>query len=109
MQDELNQFKHLDVWELVECPVGRNIITVKWLWKNMTDAENTVHQSPRGIFINQSQYTLEILKKHGMEKCDSISIPMATARIDADLQGTPTDQTKYHSMIGGLMYLVETV
>ncbi|GKB60598.1 retrovirus-related pol polyprotein from transposon TNT 1-94 [Tanacetum coccineum] len=26
MQDELNQFKHLDVWELVECPVGRNII-----------------------------------------------------------------------------------
>ncbi|GKD97053.1 hypothetical protein Tco_1380950 [Tanacetum coccineum] len=30
---------------------------------------------------------------------------MATARIDADLQGTPTDQTKYHSMIEGLMYL----
>ncbi|GKE29019.1 hypothetical protein Tco_1444403 [Tanacetum coccineum] len=29
---------------------------------------------------------------------------MATARIDADLQGTPIDQTKYHSMIGGLMY-----
>ncbi|GKD58842.1 hypothetical protein Tco_1296351 [Tanacetum coccineum] len=30
---------------------------------------------------------------------------MATARINADLQGTPTDQTKYRSMIGGLMYL----
>ncbi|GJX60918.1 hypothetical protein Tco_0292308 [Tanacetum coccineum] len=30
---------------------------------------------------------------------------MATARIDADLQGTPTDQTKYRSMIGSLMYL----
>ncbi|GJU06393.1 hypothetical protein Tco_1122823 [Tanacetum coccineum] len=30
---------------------------------------------------------------------------MATARLDADLQGTPTDQTKYHQMIGGLMYL----
>ncbi|GJU12901.1 hypothetical protein Tco_1135297 [Tanacetum coccineum] len=26
MQDELNQFKRLDVWELVKCPVGRNII-----------------------------------------------------------------------------------
>ncbi|GKD20607.1 retrovirus-related pol polyprotein from transposon TNT 1-94 [Tanacetum coccineum] len=64
-----------------------------------------VHQSPRGIFISQSQYTLEILKKHGMEKCDPISTSMATSRIDADLQGTPTDQTKYHSMIGGLMYL----
>ncbi|GJV30625.1 retrovirus-related pol polyprotein from transposon TNT 1-94 [Tanacetum coccineum] len=42
MQDELNQFKRLDVWELVECPIGRNIIAVKWIWKNKTDAENTV-------------------------------------------------------------------
>ncbi|GJV00938.1 retrotransposon protein, putative, unclassified [Tanacetum coccineum] len=31
-----------------------------------------IHQSPRGIFINQAKYTLEILKKHGMDKCDSI-------------------------------------
>ncbi|GJU28668.1 hypothetical protein Tco_1167289 [Tanacetum coccineum] len=31
MQDEINQFKRLDVWELVECPIGRNIITVKWI------------------------------------------------------------------------------
>ncbi|GJY69227.1 retrovirus-related pol polyprotein from transposon TNT 1-94 [Tanacetum coccineum] len=64
-----------------------------------------IHQSTRLIFISQSQYTLEILKKHGMDGCDSISTPMATARIDADLQGTPTNQTKYHSMIGGLMHL----
>ncbi|GJY39307.1 retrotransposon protein, putative, unclassified [Tanacetum coccineum] len=27
-----------------------------------------IHQSPRGIFINQAKYSLEILKKHGMEK-----------------------------------------
>ncbi|GJX09276.1 hypothetical protein Tco_0199135 [Tanacetum coccineum] len=31
MQDELNQFKHLGVWELVESPIGRNIIAVKWI------------------------------------------------------------------------------
>ncbi|GKB60597.1 hypothetical protein Tco_0916783 [Tanacetum coccineum] len=30
---------------------------------------------------------------------------MATTKLDADLQGTPVDQTKYRSMIGGLMYL----
>ncbi|GKA05647.1 gag-pol polyprotein [Tanacetum coccineum] len=42
MQDELNQFKCLDVWVLVECPIGRNIIAVKWIWKIKTDAENTV-------------------------------------------------------------------
>ncbi|GJT31720.1 gag-pol polyprotein [Tanacetum coccineum] len=42
MQDDLNQFKRLDVWELVKCPVGRNIIKVKWIWKNKTDVEITV-------------------------------------------------------------------
>ncbi|GKD14960.1 retrovirus-related pol polyprotein from transposon TNT 1-94 [Tanacetum coccineum] len=54
-----------------------------------------VLQSPYGIFISQSQYTLELVKKHGMDGCDSISTPMATARIDADLQSTPIDQIKY--------------
>ncbi|GKE17397.1 retrovirus-related pol polyprotein from transposon TNT 1-94 [Tanacetum coccineum] len=64
-----------------------------------------VHQSPRGIFISQSQYAIELLKKHGMDECVSMSTPMATERLDADLQGTPTDQTTYRQMIGGLMYL----
>ncbi|GKA99043.1 retrovirus-related pol polyprotein from transposon TNT 1-94 [Tanacetum coccineum] len=64
-----------------------------------------VHQSPRGIFICQSEYTIDLLKKHGMEKCNTISTPIDTTKLDADLQGTQVDQTKYHSMIGGLMYL----
>ncbi|GJU11033.1 retrovirus-related pol polyprotein from transposon TNT 1-94 [Tanacetum coccineum] len=42
MQDELSQFKRLDVWQLVPLPEGRHAIKVKWLWKNKTDAENTV-------------------------------------------------------------------
>ncbi|GKB06329.1 retrovirus-related pol polyprotein from transposon TNT 1-94 [Tanacetum coccineum] len=64
-----------------------------------------VHQSPRGIFISQSQYEIELLKKHGLDECVSMSTPMATERLDADLQGPPTDQTTYRRMIGGLMYL----
>ncbi|GJS48018.1 retrovirus-related pol polyprotein from transposon TNT 1-94 [Tanacetum coccineum] len=44
-----------------------------------------VHQSPCEIFICQSQYTIDLLKKHGMEKCDTVTTPMATAKIDADL------------------------
>ncbi|GJT07102.1 putative ribonuclease H-like domain-containing protein [Tanacetum coccineum] len=54
-----------------------------------------IHQSPRGIFINQAKYAQEILKKHGMTSCDSIGTPMATKHLDADLSGTPVDQTKY--------------
>ncbi|GKE47065.1 retrovirus-related pol polyprotein from transposon TNT 1-94 [Tanacetum coccineum] len=64
-----------------------------------------VHQSPRDIFISQSQYAIELLKKHGMDECVSMSTPMALERRDADLQGTPTDQITYHQMIRGLMYL----
>ncbi|GJS26438.1 retrovirus-related pol polyprotein from transposon TNT 1-94 [Tanacetum coccineum] len=64
-----------------------------------------VHQSPRGIFISQTQYAIELLKKHGLDEYVSMSTPMETERLDADLQGTPTDQMTYHRMIGGLMYL----
>ncbi|GJW60067.1 hypothetical protein Tco_0109402 [Tanacetum coccineum] len=64
-----------------------------------------IHQSPRGIFINQAKYAQEILKKHGMTSCDSIGTPMATKHLDADLSGTPVDQTKYRSKIGVLVYL----
>ncbi|GJV43693.1 hypothetical protein Tco_1428229 [Tanacetum coccineum] len=65
-----------------------------------------IHQSPSGIFINQSTYALEILKKHGMETCDSIDTLMATSpKLDVDLQGVLVDQRKYHGMVGSLMYL----
>nr|GEZ66672.1 copia protein [Tanacetum cinerariifolium] len=49
-----------------------------------------IHQSPRGIFINQAKYALEILHKHGMEKGQSIGTPMATKpKLDADVNGNP--------------------
>ncbi|GKB52868.1 retrovirus-related pol polyprotein from transposon TNT 1-94, partial [Tanacetum coccineum] len=51
-----------------------------------------------------SKHALEILKKHGIDKCDSIVTPMDTSpKLDASLSGTPIDQTKYHSMIGLLI------
>nr|GEZ54011.1 hypothetical protein [Tanacetum cinerariifolium] len=61
-----------------------------------------IHQSPRGIFINQAKYAQEILIKRGMTSCDSIGTPTATKHLDADLSGTPVDQTKYRSMDTGI-------
>ncbi|GKA55581.1 retrovirus-related pol polyprotein from transposon TNT 1-94 [Tanacetum coccineum] len=40
--EDLYQFKRLDVWELDERPIDRNVIKVKWIFKNKTDAENTI-------------------------------------------------------------------
>nr|GEX57794.1 uncharacterized mitochondrial protein AtMg00810-like [Tanacetum cinerariifolium] len=68
-----------------------------------------IHQSPPGIFFNQVKYALEILKKHGMEKGQSIDTPMAMKpKLDADLSRNPVDQTDYHSKIGSLMYLTSS-
>nr|GEV21776.1 retrovirus-related Pol polyprotein from transposon TNT 1-94 [Tanacetum cinerariifolium] len=65
-----------------------------------------IHQSPRGIFINQAKYALEILHKHGMEKGQSIGTPMAMKpKLDADLSGNPVDQTEYHNKIRSIIYL----
>ncbi|GJR11144.1 retrovirus-related pol polyprotein from transposon TNT 1-94 [Tanacetum coccineum] len=187
MQEELHQFDRLQVWELVDKPFGKNVIKLKWLWKNKKDDDQTVilnkarlvakgyaqeegidfeesfapvacleaeevyrlrkalyglkqaprawydelsnflmskgftkgemkfflglqiYQSPRGIFINLAKYALEILKKHGMEKCDCIGTPMATKpKLDANLSGKLIDLTDYHSKIGSLMYLTSS-
>ncbi|GKA68427.1 retrovirus-related pol polyprotein from transposon TNT 1-94, partial [Tanacetum coccineum] len=42
IQEELHQFDRLDVWELVDIPLCKNVINLKWLWKNKRDEENTV-------------------------------------------------------------------
>nr|GEU75906.1 hypothetical protein [Tanacetum cinerariifolium] len=42
IQEELHQFDRLDVWELVDRPLCKNVINTKWIWKNKRDEENTV-------------------------------------------------------------------
>ncbi|GKB63744.1 retrovirus-related pol polyprotein from transposon TNT 1-94 [Tanacetum coccineum] len=55
--------------------------------------------------LKKALYGLKQAPRAWMEKCDTLSTPMATTKLDADLQGTLVDQTNYHSIIGGLMYL----
>nr|GEV87571.1 putative ribonuclease H-like domain-containing protein [Tanacetum cinerariifolium] len=68
-----------------------------------------VIQPSFGIFINQSNYVLEILKKYGMKSCDPVGTPMEIRdKLDLDQNGTPVDATKYRSMIGAIMYLTSS-
>ncbi|GKC14930.1 retrovirus-related pol polyprotein from transposon TNT 1-94 [Tanacetum coccineum] len=58
-------------------------------------------QAPRAWYDELSNFLYtKGSPKHGMTSCDSIDTPMATKPLDADLSGTPVDQTKYHSMVG---------
>nr|GFB58533.1 hypothetical protein [Tanacetum cinerariifolium] len=128
MQEELHQFDRLEEgvdFEESFAPVARleavrlfiayvahksftiYQVDVKtaFLYGPLKEEVNSDQPIPHGIFINQAKYAQEILKKHSMTLCDSVGTPMATKHLDADLSGTPVDQTKYRSMVGALMYL----
>nr|GFC07579.1 Gag-Pol polyprotein [Tanacetum cinerariifolium] len=42
MQEEIHQFERLDVCELVDRPLCKIVINLKWLCKNKCDEENIV-------------------------------------------------------------------
>ncbi|GJX80792.1 retrovirus-related pol polyprotein from transposon TNT 1-94 [Tanacetum coccineum] len=53
-----------------------------------------ISQSPRGIFLNQSKYALESLKKYGMESSDPVDTPMVEkSKLDEDTQGKAVPHT----------------
>ncbi|GJZ04695.1 retrovirus-related pol polyprotein from transposon TNT 1-94 [Tanacetum coccineum] len=65
-----------------------------------------ISQNTRGIFINQSKYALEMIKKYGMESSDPLDTLMVERiKLDEDPHGIPVDPTRYHSMVGSFMYL----
>nr|GFA35721.1 hypothetical protein [Tanacetum cinerariifolium] len=65
-----------------------------------------ISQNPRGIFINQSKYALESLKKYGFESCDPVDTPMVEkSKLDEDKEGKAVDSSHYRGMIGTLLYL----
>ncbi|GJZ07617.1 retrovirus-related pol polyprotein from transposon TNT 1-94 [Tanacetum coccineum] len=68
-----------------------------------------ISQNPRGIFINQSKYASEIVKKYGMLTTDFVDTLMVEkSKLDEDLHWNPIDATLYHGMIGSLMYLTSS-
>jgi len=66
-----------------------------------------VKQIKDGIFLCQSKYCKEILKKFEMESCKEASTPMRyNCYMDADAAGKRVDQTKYRGLFGSLLYLI---
>nr|GEV31992.1 retrovirus-related Pol polyprotein from transposon TNT 1-94 [Tanacetum cinerariifolium] len=68
-----------------------------------------ISQSLRGVFLNQSKYASEIIKRYSLLTSDFVNIPMVEKnKLDDDLHGTPIDATLYRGMIGSLMYLTSS-
>ncbi|KAL5581372.1 hypothetical protein UlMin_013814 [Ulmus minor] len=55
-----------------------------------------IKQSKEGIFLNQSKYIKDLLKRFGMENSKAASTPMSsTIKLDKDESGVSVDITKY--------------
>ncbi|GJV00993.1 retrovirus-related pol polyprotein from transposon TNT 1-94, partial [Tanacetum coccineum] len=68
-----------------------------------------VNQFSNGIFINQSKYILDILKRFEIENYDTVPTSMVEqAKLKLDLVEKPVDHTDYRNVIGSLMYLTSS-
>jgi hypothetical protein len=70
-----------------------------------------VWQKPGEIFLTQSKYAIDILRRLGMMECKSITTPMISnlKKLQDQVTGTdPKDPTVYRQINGSLMYLVHT-
>ncbi|GJW64326.1 retrovirus-related pol polyprotein from transposon TNT 1-94 [Tanacetum coccineum] len=98
-----------------ECTVdwnGSNLFQVKGPYQDQCVVnlnQGHAHAESGKFHASHAKYVLEILKKHGMDKCDSVGTPMATKpKLDADLSGKLVDQTDYRSKIRSLVYLTSS-
>jgi len=65
-----------------------------------------VKQIAEGIFISQSKYAKDLVKRFGLDGKSRACTPMSTSvKISSDLAGKSVDPSLYRSMIGSLLYL----
>ena len=65
-----------------------------------------VKQLKEGLHVNQTKYTLDLLKKYEYEKVKLLPTPMSSSiKLDSDESGKSFDPTLYRGMIGSLLYL----
>eukprot|EP00253_Pinus_taeda_P007422 PITA_07422 len=68
-----------------------------------------IQQNEGGIFLSQTKYLKQILKKYGMEDWKPVCTPMVIeCSLSANDESVVVHQPTYRSMIGSLLYLVGT-
>nr|GEZ22009.1 hypothetical protein [Tanacetum cinerariifolium] len=87
MQEELNEFERLAVWELVPRPDKVMVITLKWIYKVKLDELG-------GILKNKARLVARV------------DTPMVEkSKLDEDKEGKVVDPSHYRGMIVTLLYL----
>ena len=64
-------------------------------------------QQESGLFLSQSKYAKNLVKKFGMKSASSIRTPISpNVKLIVDLLGKSFDSFLYRSMIGSLLYCI---
>nr|GEW12326.1 hypothetical protein [Tanacetum cinerariifolium] len=88
------------------CRDSKDLLLMSMMDKILFFLGLQISQSLRGIFINQSIYALESLKKYSFDSCDPVDTPMVEkSKLDEDKKGKAVDPSHYRGMIGILLYL----
>nr|GEZ67822.1 hypothetical protein [Tanacetum cinerariifolium] len=101
MQEELLQFKRLDVWLLVPAPDNITPFTLKWLLKNKHDKENTVIRNKTCLVVRG------YCQEEGLDFKESFALDSGfelTRFSDADYAGC---KDTFKSTFGGAQFLGE--
>jgi hypothetical protein len=65
-----------------------------------------IHQINQGIFISQTKYIIEMLKRFRIKDCKPVITPMQTnCKLRKDDDSKSTEQRQYRLMIGSLLYV----
>ena len=68
-----------------------------------------VQKNKDGVFLSQTKYLKQILKKYGMEDSKPVCTPMVTGcSLSANDESTAVHKPTYRPMIGSLLYLTGT-
>ncbi|GJS72523.1 retrovirus-related pol polyprotein from transposon TNT 1-94 [Tanacetum coccineum] len=85
---------------------GKELLLMSMMGKISFFLGLEIFQNLKGIFINQSKYALESLKKYGFNSCDPVDTPMVEkSKLDEDKEGKAVDLSHYRGMIDTLLYL----
>eukprot|EP00253_Pinus_taeda_P009440 PITA_09440 len=67
-----------------------------------------IQENEGGIFLSQTKYLTQILKKYGMEDSKPVCTPMVTGyNLSENDESAAVHQPTYRSMIGSLLYLTD--
>nr|XP_048320128.1 secreted RxLR effector protein 161-like [Ziziphus jujuba var. spinosa] len=65
-----------------------------------------IYQFSHGMFLSQKKYTVELLKKFDMEKCNPVDTPIVyNQKFELEDGAAKIEVSTYRSLIGSLLYL----